>query len=69
MKIPSPQSTTGLWKLAFLIFATGGLVAYLIYRNDTSLDATAHLRLTILITAVAGGLCVICATANLWLKR
>ncbi len=70
MKLPgTPQSTGWLWRLGLLIFVAGGLVTYLIYQHGPQADQRADVGLSICITVLLGGMCLICASAHWWLKR
>lgn len=70
MKHPKkPYSTAWLWWLAFLILSGGGSATYYFYLDRVNPSAYAHMQASLLFTIIATGICIISATANLWLRR
>jgi len=57
----------GLWWFALLILVTGGGIAYLFSLQEANPSADQWLRLTISLTAIGVGVCVIASTADWWL--
>ena len=64
-----PRSKTWLAWLGLGIFAAGGLLIWLLTRQPPGTDITAAIRYTAFISILAGGLCIILASADWWLKR
>lgn len=65
------MSHRGKWLgwLAFLIFFFGGLIAYMISLQETNPDAQANMVLTLAITAALAGICLICMSADWWMRH
>jgi CHASE2 domain-containing sensor protein len=68
-KIPSPQRKTWLWWLALLIIAIGGGICYLLSGDQTNSTYRIARILTVAITIISAGICIISATANWWIKH
>lgn len=58
-----------LWWLAALIIAAASTAIYFIQRDPLNLNADQQMFTIILFSSVAVGICVISATAHLWLRR
>lgn len=62
--------TRWLWTTAFFALFLGAAVACLIYYTTPGpRTITPEMRMVAMISVVVAGLCVISATANLWLRR
>ncbi len=64
-----PHPTAGLWWMAALISLAGGAIAFLISLDKMHTNYRYTMALTLTVTVIAAGLCVISATASWWLKR
>jgi hypothetical protein len=60
---------TWLWWLALLIIATGGLIIYGLSSQQTVPETQARINLVLAVTVVGAGICVICATADWWMRH
>lgn len=70
MKEPkSPDSTAWLWRLALLILLIGGGVSYMLSRTGQDTNSRTLFSVSMAVTIIGAGICVICATANWWMKR
>ncbi|MGA1530230.1 MAG: hypothetical protein ACO398_05725 [Kiritimatiellia bacterium] len=58
-----------LWWLAAVILAYAASAIYFIQQDPLNLNADQQTNTIILFTGVAVGICVISATAHLWLRR
>jgi hypothetical protein len=58
-----------LWWLAAVILAVAASSIYFIQQDPLNLNADQQTNTIILFTGVAVGICVISATAHLWLRR
>ncbi|MFH0952762.1 MAG: hypothetical protein V1873_00365 [Verrucomicrobiota bacterium] len=61
--------TAGLWWAAFLILLVGGGIAYVFSLDETSPAARTSMATTLMVTIIAAGIFVICATSNWWMRR
>ncbi len=64
-----PSSRSGLWWLAVLILAAGGLLAYSLMIDRVAPNAWGWGLLVMSVSIALAGICVISATAHWWLKR
>ena len=65
-----PSLTAWLWWLTLLILITGGAVYYLFrVSNGSGAEMKQAESLTIAVTSILAGICVISATSNWWMKR
>ena len=55
--------------LTLLILFFGGLMAYLLSLQEVNPDAQMQVNLTLAITIVAAGICLICVTADWWMRH
>ncbi len=69
MKTIPPRPTSGLWWAAFFIAVIGGSLAYVFSLDKTDPALRSNMSMVLLFTIIAVGVCVICATANWWLRR
>lgn len=70
MKLPQePNAARAFRNLGLALLVVGGLVAYAYSRDKANLDAQDNARLTMLITALASGICFISAAAKWFIKR
>lgn len=60
---------SGLVWLALMILAIGGALAYLLYTDTADPNAEQVIVLLLAITITAAGICLICATADWWIKH
>ena len=66
--IPVRRPTWLGW-LAFLIVLVGGGIAYMLSLQEGNPEAQSQIFLTIAITVVASGICLICLTADFWMRH
>lgn len=66
MKVRRP---TWLWWIAFLITLTGGSIAYLLSLQEANPDAHTQMVLTIAISSVLVGICLIVLSADWWMRH
>ena len=65
-----PSLTAWLWWLTLLILIIGGSVYYLFRVSGSSgADMKQAANLTIAVTSILAGICIISATSNWWMKR
>ena len=55
--------------LGLLILATGGSLAYLLHTQNGDPDIEHAIRITLVVTIVSAGVCLISATADWWINR
>lgn len=65
----SPYSGIWLWKLALLFALIGGPLSYYLYQRIDSAESRSLFSLSLWVTLLGVGICVICATRNWWLRR
>ncbi len=65
----SKRQPAWLCWLTFLILFFGGLMAYLLSLQEVNPDAQMQVNLTLAITIVAAGICLICVTADWWMRH
>jgi len=58
-----------LWWLALLILAAGGATIYMLSKQEITSNLQSQINLTAAITIVAAGICIICVTANWWMRH
>lgn len=68
-RVMSTRNPTWLWWLAFFILFFGGLIAYMLSLQSDNLRVHDQVTLTLAITIVAAGICIICATADWWMQH
>jgi len=67
---PNAGPKSGLWWTAFFLLLLGGLISTAIYAYRTyDLEWRYHLGLSVLVTVIAVGISIICATAHQWMNR
>jgi hypothetical protein len=59
----------GLWWIAFALSLVGGSITYMLSLDRTSPASHANAGLSLTITVVAVGICIICATSDWWMRR
>ena len=64
-----PHPTTGLWWLALCIAAVGGTVSILLWLDRLNASHRYLAALTLTVTVVGIGICIISATAGWWMRR
>lgn len=64
-----PSAARFFWKLAIVVLLIGGGISYLLWARISGPDSRSLFSGVLFATILITGLCVICATANLWLKR
>lgn len=69
MKAPGLHPTAGLVWTAFTIAIVGGAITYALSLDRLTPGSRTHMAVSLMITVLATGLCLISATANWWLKR
>ena len=70
LKYPKPSApTAGLWWAAVVILIIGGLVVYLLSLDPLARNVQTHIGMTMVITVVGSGLCVIGATSQWWMRH
>ena len=67
-KVP-PHPTSWLWKFAICVIFVGTGIALLCRSKFPDPHYIEYFRLTITITALITGICLICCSANWWVKR
>lgn len=68
-KVMSKRQPTWLWWWAFFILFFGGLIAYMLSLQEAVPGAQSQVHLTLAISIVAAGICIICATADWWMRH
>lgn len=68
-RIKSPYSLRWLWKVAVVIGFVGGGITYLLYLEGVRRGTMRLFRISLFATILLTGICIICATANWWIKR
>jgi hypothetical protein len=63
------QNTAWLWWLGLFLLVVGGSITYLLFKQRPDPEVQTFRSISLAITCIGVGLCVICATANWWLKR
>ncbi|TAN37065.1 MAG: hypothetical protein EPN23_06510 [Verrucomicrobia bacterium] len=59
-----------MWWTAFFLLLLGGLISAAIYAyRSYDLEWHEHLALSIMVTVIAVGITIICATAHRWMHR
>ncbi|MBU0678342.1 MAG: hypothetical protein KJ626_09505 [Verrucomicrobia bacterium] len=58
-----------LWWLAMFILILGGAIAYFLSQQKVNPDARKLMSITVLLTLIGTGICVISATADRWIQR
>ncbi len=66
---PKPRYNKGFFWTALVLLFIGGTMALLLSVDRTNISARLAARATILLTGSAMALCLICGTADWWLKR
>ena len=64
-----PNMTRWLWWLALLFIAAGSFVGYQIQQSQINPDAHQQFMLTIMVTVIGAGICIIAATSRFWMHR
>lgn len=66
---PKPRYNKGFFWTALVVLFLGGAIALLLSLDRTNMSARLAVRATLLLTGSAMALCLICGTADWWLKR
>jgi len=64
-----PSQTSWLWRLAILIGLVAAGAIFAIKQDQGMMNAEQTISMIVLVASVSIGVCVISATAHLWLKR
>lgn len=68
-KHPEPGTGRWLWWLALVIAAVGSGIAYMINQQELGAKADQQVMIVAMVTIITCGLCIIGATARLWINR
>lgn len=65
----SSRSPTWLGWLALMILLVGGMIAYMYFIQEGNPDAHANMIRALAMTFLGAGICVICLTADWWMRH
>ncbi len=69
MKTEGYRHTSGFLWTALIILIGGCIVRYVLLLDRINTQAAYQASLTLLISIIAAGICLICAMASWWVKR
>jgi hypothetical protein len=69
LKGPGLHPAAGLWWTAILVAVIGGAITYALSLDRFTPGFRVRMSVSLMITILGAGICVIAATANWWLKR
>jgi hypothetical protein len=70
MRLPKPPgSRAWLWWLGLLLLVVGSWITFIFYHQRIDPEARIAMSISLMLTVISVGICVICATADWWIKR
>lgn len=63
------KKSTWLWWLAFFLLFFGGLIAFILSQQPAEPGVRTQINMTLAIAIVSAGICIICATADWWMRH
>lgn len=69
MRRPLFIGASSLWWWAIFAALTGGTITFLFSLDRLNPDARVGMAISLVVTILVTGMCIICATANWWMHR